>query len=1318
MADPKIKYDIEANVKGDAEVGQLAGKLEALAKTLDGDLKTNANAAAAALRQLGDKQTAITRFVELKQGAQDAAAKLNDAQAAAQKMGQTLDTTEAPTRAQTGQMQKLGDAVRAAKADVLQQNLAVQQARSALQQYGVQTTGLSQTQAGLARTLGDAVKTASAYTASIDEMRESDRLLAIEAKTLAVEMEKGRVALLAENSAQLDVAAQTRKTAQAKAAATLAAKEAEAAWQKEAFAMVETAEAAQKAKRAADLLIEAERFLASETAKATLEQREAAAEQKRLADAATAASQKISDAFRAVGVRSAQELQAEIVDIRTAMETVRTTAGMTGNGIATAFATGETKIKALERDIREVNGTLTTGDKAAKLFSSSIGQISAGNIVANAVGFLANKTQELGSAFLGAIVQGDQLQRGLNAIYKDAGTTAAQIDFLRRSSRESGVAFGGLSAEFVKFSASMHAANIPLEQSNDLFRAVTASSAALGLGSDATAGALNALGQMASKGTVSMEELRQQLGDRLPGAMSLTAKGLGITEAQLIKLVESGGLATRDFIVPFTKALGEMKGEAEGLVPTWERLKGAMSETAQNAGDSGWTAVMTVGLKLVGGAVGLVVLPLTALSQLIFGITKSGAILAGAVLTWTRPWDALGKVWSDAASRQADLTASFDVVIGGGGKAAQSASDGAVALSANTAEVVKSINANTSLGNAQKLAALSSALASDAALDASAKIVQYGVAAAGLLKNQEAQTDAFNKSAKAAKQQGDTLVELAKLTGDVITLQNAEVEAATLNAAALDKVAKSQANETAMLVAQKSELLASTAARGIDAEKVKVQTDALEKLILKSQAETEQAAQASIAAKAALFERQLAIDKLKDHSAEIGSLKTAVESAAATLQEYEQLSLNGKKTDAEVTQAREALTRATALYKDGLSDAIRNLEAETRAKQASLQLSISQSSTAQKHAEVMAAQARSIGDVATATFYDIEAKEASIKTIKLQIQLASLEAEAARESIKLKLAELTGTDDLTASKRRILEVELEIIKVKLAGNDAAKETIKGIENEITALRNGTAAWGASTSGIGGNTGARSANTEVMQKQADALDLVAMKYKLSADYTEAQIALLERLTAATEKATAAENKRLNRDKEGFSLDTGDKRVNMTVNTQRSVYEDAKSQGLTEAQALRISNQFIDSLGRQIGGAQANTRAGENWGTELQKAIDKLVLANARDGTNGTDTPKAKATGPSAAENQQPATDTQALIADYERQLRDAKSRNDPGDIADLKADIARLKQSAPTTTVTINLNGNMQSVNTDAAGARVLQDILSQLGNAKATSSTR
>ena len=148
--------------------------------------------------------------------------------------------------------------------------------------------------------------------------------------------------------------------------------------------------------------------------------------------------------------------------------------------------------------------------------------------------------------------------------------------------------------------------------------------------------------------------------------------------------------------------------------------------------------------------------------------------------------------------------------------------------------------------------------------------------------------------------------------------------------------------------------------------------------------------------------------------------------------------------------------------------------------------------------------------------------------------------------------------------------------------------------------------------------------------------------------------------------------------------------MDVQTQRSVYENAKGQGLTEAQALGISQQFIDSVGRQIGGAGANTRAGENWGTELQKAIDKLVLANARDGTDSTGTQKTKATAPT--------TDTQALIADYERQLRDAKSRNDPGDIADLKADIANLKQSASTTHIVKYeaQNGAVTSINAATA----------------------
>ena len=65
MADPKIKYDISANVSGDADVEKLASEIERLGKTLDGDLKTKADQAANALRELGNQNQAAANFFDL-----------------------------------------------------------------------------------------------------------------------------------------------------------------------------------------------------------------------------------------------------------------------------------------------------------------------------------------------------------------------------------------------------------------------------------------------------------------------------------------------------------------------------------------------------------------------------------------------------------------------------------------------------------------------------------------------------------------------------------------------------------------------------------------------------------------------------------------------------------------------------------------------------------------------------------------------------------------------------------------------------------------------------------------------------------------------------------------------------------------------------------------------------------------------------------------------------------------------------------------------------------------------------------------------------
>lgn len=143
--------------------------------------------------------------------------------------------------------------------------------------------------------------------------------------------------------------------------------------------------------------------------------------------------------------------------------------------------------------------------------------------------------------------------------------------------------------------------------------------------------------------------------------------------------------------------------------------------------------------------------------------------------------------------------------------------------------------------------------------------------------------------------------------------------------------------------------------------------------------------------------------------------------------------------------------------------------------------------------------------------------------------------------------------------------------------------------------------------------------EQVKAQEDAMDRLHMKYKLTADYTERQIALLEREAAAHQKVIDTENKRLNRDKEGFSIDpTTNKRVEIGVENQRSVYEKAKSQGLSEAQSLQVANQFMTASGEPIGwnaGGRNGAMQGENWGTVLQKAIDKIVLSNAANAAPG-------------------------------------------------------------------------------------------------------
>jgi tape measure domain-containing protein len=100
--------------------------------------------------------------------------------------------------------------------------------------------------------------------------------------------------------------------------------------------------------------------------------------------------------------------------------------------------------------------------------------------------------------------------------------------------------------------------------------------------------ALTATAQVFSKGKVSAEELRQQIGERLPGAFTLFAKSMDMTPQQLDKALEGGKVSLKDFMV-FAKDLFDRYGEtakviADSPAAAGDRLKIALSNLSKSVG--------------------------------------------------------------------------------------------------------------------------------------------------------------------------------------------------------------------------------------------------------------------------------------------------------------------------------------------------------------------------------------------------------------------------------------------------------------------------------------------------------------------------------------------------------------------------------------------------------------------------------------------------------------------------------------------------------------------------------------------------------------
>lgn len=941
-----------------------------------------------------------------------------------------------------------------------------------------------------------ATKALDAQRATLEQAAQSVQALGLSSQNLA--------------AAQADVITALNNTGQAAGRAqanveALRQVEADAAEQARLLALQEAAQLAQR-KKAADERIAIEIDVSNaikreQAVRAEAEKTAAAEAAKAAADLATrsrAAAQALDDAFGTLGIRSVKAIETEIEQVRLAMQKVQSESGQTGKAIASAFAAGNSRIAELERELRSVRQEMTLTDKAANLFKNSLGQIAAGNIIADGVGALVERVKELGRQFILVNVQAETMTRGLTAIYKSSSVASSQIEFLRGTAASAGLAIGDISDSFVRFNAATKSSNIPLEQSNELFRAVAQASATLGLSSQRTTLAIDALGQIASKGVVSMEELRQQLGDSVPGALSLTAKGLGITDAELIKLVETGKLASRDFFPAFTKGLQTLTAETDGVQSSWNRFKTALTLVAQGIGEAGFIQILTGAIKGLGAALSGVGLLLGSFAEAVFlaakGIAAFGLVVKGEAAQAAKIMgeeversanristmrDSIAALL-DPAGEAAKRLAAAGTAAAGAGVQAQVNADEVATLSARYAEVTREA---MQYEGAQQALVIAQKITSDSSADLTAQYTQLGVQLATLTTAQENEVVVRSKVTKATQEQANSIVEVAKIRGDEQATIEAQITANDMLRTSIEAEADAREAYAATLAVELDAKRQIAIAQGTLEERSKKELNALEQKIEKSKADAE----ASRAQADALGVVGLALEKnrlaYQDNSTQVAAFRAAYEAAARTVETVRAAMAAGSATASDMTAAQTALAIASSRLNDSLKDQVAKLDAVTRSKVASNSLDQSVLQLALAQAKSDEERSRRLGNENSLRIALIRQKEIEIQLDKLKAEATVIEANGAIALARAKMEEAASRGALSDVLRMELETQIKLAEVRLKEAETIGVMIKSRETELSRIK-------ARVQEIDGDTSATERNSEANRGNASSRDALS------------------------------------------------------------------------------------------------------------------------------------------------------------------------------------------------------------------------------------
>lgn len=156
------------------------------------------------------------------------------------------------------------------------------------------------------------------------------------------------------------------------------------------------------------------------------------------------------------------------------------------------------------------------------------------------------------------------LQNKFKAAANGIENGAASLQFVKDITDELGLSFLETAGAYSGFVAAATRSGLTFKETEQIFRDIATAATSLQLPAERVGLVFTALEQISSKGVVSMEELRRQLGDSLPGAFEIAAKSMGKTTVEFNKMVANGEVLSKEFLPNFAKAIRqELGGSAE-----------------------------------------------------------------------------------------------------------------------------------------------------------------------------------------------------------------------------------------------------------------------------------------------------------------------------------------------------------------------------------------------------------------------------------------------------------------------------------------------------------------------------------------------------------------------------------------------------------------------------------------------------------------------------------------------------------------------------------------------------------------------------------